>query len=145
MSQDSPASKQFLYITLVPFPLSVSFIKIAILFQYLRIFQASSRYRLACKSLIVIVVLLGSMFSVFIWVPCIPIAAYWNLSIENARCYGFSGRKLGEFMGYYVGHAVSNSVLDFIIFLLPLRLYFKPSTEGNVRISLLGFFIMGLW
>ena len=129
----------------MPYPLSVTFIKIAILCQYLRIFRASSAYRLACKSLIAIIALWGSMFSVMTWIPCIPIAAYWDLSIVDAKCYGFGGRQLAEFMCYFVGQAVSNSALDFIVFLLPVRLYFRPGTGGNIRVSLLCFFAMGLW
>lgn len=137
--------QQFLYMSTVPYPLSVAFTKLAILFQYLRIFQTSSTYRLVCKTLIIIVALWGCVYSVMIWVPCIPVAAYWDLSITDAKCYGFSGRQLREFMDYFVSQVVSSSVLDFIVFLLPIRLYFRPNTKGHVHLSLLCFFALGLW
>lgn len=128
----------------MPYPLSITFIKIAILFQYLRIFQTSSTHRVICKTLIAIVTLWGCVFSVMFWVPCIPVAAYWDLSITDAKCFGFGGRRLDEFMNYFVSQAVSNATLDFVIFLLPIRLYFRPGTKGHIRISLLCFFGMGL-
>ena len=100
---------------------------------------------MVCKSLIVIVALWGCVFSVMYWVRCVPITAYWDLSITDAKCFGFGGRRLQEIMNYIISQAVSNSVLDFVVFLLPIRLYFKPGTKGHVRISLLCFFGMGLW
>jgi hypothetical protein len=129
----------------LPFPLSVALIKIAILFQYLRIFQPCSRYTLVCKLMIGIVSVWGCTYSVMFWVPCIPVAAYWDLSITNAKCYGFGGRELREFMEYFISQVVSNSILDLVVFLIPVRLYFRPSTNGRVRLSLLCFFATGLW
>ena len=129
----------------MPYPLSVAFIKIAILLQYLRIFKVSSTYALVCKLLISIVSIWGCIYSVMFWVPCIPVTAYWELSITDAKCYGFGGRQLREFMDYYISQVVSNSILDLVVFLIPVRLYFRPSTNGRVRLSLLCFFAMGLW
>jgi len=100
--------------------------------------------RLLCKWLIVPISLWGAAFAVCTWVPCVPLAAFWDFSIQGAKCWGFGSRKLSEFMGYFVSQAITTSVLDFIIFIIPIRLYFNPRTEKRTRIALLCLFLLGL-
>ena len=43
-----------------------------------------------------------------------------------------------------MSQAVSTCILDFIIFIIPVQLYFKPGTQKKTRIALLCLFVMGL-
>ena len=124
--------------------MSVTFIKVALLFQYLRMFKAGSKCRLLCKCLIVIIPIWGLAFCLFYWIPCIPLAAYWDFSITDAKCWGFGSRQGGEFGRFFVSQAISTCVLDFIVFILPVRLYFKPDTQKKTRVALLCLFVLGL-
>jgi hypothetical protein len=127
-----------------PYPLSVTFIKIALLLQYLRIFKAGSRLSVVCKWLIIFVAVWGVTFAIFAWVPCIPLAAYWDFSIADAKCWGLGARQFSEFMPWFASQAITTSVLDFIVFILPAHLFFKPNTQRKTRIALLCLFGLGL-
>ena len=114
------------------------------MFQYLRIFEAGSKYSLLCKCLIVIIPIWGLAFALCRWIPCIPIAAYWDLSITDAKCWGFGSRQWDEFARFFVSQAISTCVLDLIIFVIPVQLYFKPDTRKKTRVALLCLFVLGL-
>jgi len=133
-----------MYIGSFTYPLSATFIKIALLLQYLRVFPAGSRIRVLCKWMIVITALWGVVFSICNWFSCSPVAAVWDLSIPNARCWGFASRDPLEFMRISVSQAITTASLDFIVFLIPARLYFRPDTSWGTRLSLLGLFTLGL-
>ena len=140
---DLPASK-VIYTANFGYPLSVIFIKVALLFQYLRIFQVGSKRRLTCKVLIGIVSIWGLIFCLFRWIPCIPLAAYWDMKLTDAKCWGYGSRNWNEFGTIFVSQAVSTCLLDFIDFFLPVRLYFTPGTQKETRVALLCLFAMGL-
>ncbi|KAK1760320.1 hypothetical protein QBC47DRAFT_366878 [Echria macrotheca] len=135
---------KLMYIGNFPYPMSVTFIKIALLFQYLRIFKPGSGYYVLCKYLIVAIALWGAAFAVIFWTPCIPLAAYWDFSITDARCWGYGSHDLDEFMRYFITQSVTTAVLDFVVFIVPARLYFQPKTERKTRIALLCLFALGL-
>lgn len=135
---------KIMYIGNFAYPLAVTFIKIALLFQYLRIFNATSKEALLCKCLIVFITIWGVVFAICNWVPCVPLAAFWDFSIKDARCWGLGSHQIEEFMRYFVSQAITTSALDFIVFVIPIRLYFKPKTQQRTRIALLCLFVMGL-
>ncbi len=135
---------QLMYIGNFPYPMSVAFIKIALLFQYLRIFPPGSRYRIICKWMVVIIAMWGFAFAILTWIPCSNVAAYWDFSITDARCWGLGSRDLHEFMSVFVSQAISTTVFDFIVFMIPISLFFKPDTQMKTRISLLCLFTVGL-
>ncbi|KAK4041599.1 integral membrane protein [Parachaetomium inaequale] len=143
----SPELQQFLrvlYIGSATYPLSATLIKLALLFQYLRIFEAGSRYTVFCKCMIVITIAWGTAFITLRWIPCYPVAAYWDFSIKDARCWGFGSRDPLAYKRVFMAQAISTAVLDFIIFAIPTRLYFKPVTQRKTRLCLLGLFTLGL-
>ena len=119
-------------------------IKLALLFQYLRIFAERPRYRLLCRVMLVLSTVWGLVFAALTWVPCWPVHAYWDFSVRDARCWGLGSHNLGEFMRVFVSQAITTAVLDFIVFVIPARLYFQPDTDRWTRFSLLGLFVLGL-
>lgn len=133
-----------MYIGSVSYPLSVTFVKLAILFQYLRIFKAGTRKRIVCKVLIVASALWGLAFAILTFIPCWPVSAFWDYTVSNPRCWGLGSRNLREFMDFFVGQAITTSAIDLIIFLLPFSLYFKPDTTRKTRLALGALFTLGL-
>lgn len=134
---------QVLYIGNATYPLSSTLIKLALLFQYLRVFETGS-YRFFCKCMIAISIAWGAAFMILRWFPCYPVAAYWDSSIKDARCWGFGSRDPLAFMHVYIGQATSTAILDFIVFAIPIRLCFKPETPRITRVCLLGLFAVGV-
>jgi hypothetical protein len=122
----------------------VVFIKLALLFQYLRIFKPGSRQAVLCRSMIIMVSIWGSIFAVIAWVPCVPLEGYWNFSMADARCWGLGSHDWDEFMRYFVGQAITTALLDFVVFAIPAQLCFKPATRRRTRIALLCLFGLGL-
>jgi hypothetical protein len=132
------------YISICTYPLSSTFIKTAVLLQYLRVFT-EPRTRLLCKCLIAIAALMGVVFAICSWFACFPVTAFWDLSIQNPRCWGFASRNKLEFMSIMVTQVVTAAVMDLVIFLIPARLYFRPGASKSTatRLSLLGLFVLG--
>jgi hypothetical protein len=127
-----------------PYPLSAVFIKLALLFQYLRIFRAGSRQAVLCRSMIIMISIWGSIFAVIAWVPCVPLEGYWNVSIADARCWGLGSHDWNEFMRYFVSQAITTALLDFVVFAIPAPLCFETATKRRTRIALLCLFGLGL-
>ncbi|KAK1624643.1 hypothetical protein BDP81DRAFT_464413 [Colletotrichum phormii] len=124
-------------------PMSTSLIKIAILLQYLRTFERGSKSRIFTIVMICIVAMWGTAFIFLAWVPCIPVAAYWDWSIPYRGRWGFGTQVAEELLRTYEAHATSNMILDFIIFAIPLPLYFNTEANKRSRKSVLGLFLLG--
>jgi len=121
------------------------FIKLALLCQYLLIFDMGSRRRQFCKWLIIFTSVWGIFFCLPTWVPCIPISAMWDVTARDARCWGFASGDLKQMLGFYITQSVSTTVIDLVIFLLPVHLFFQRGTQRKTRVALLGLFCLGLW
>lgn len=92
----------------------------------------------------VLVTLWSVPFTALNVVPCYPVAAYWDFSVPDAKCWAFGGRDLLEFMRAFVSYSVTTATLDFVIFMIPVQLFFKPGTDKKLRLSLISLFILGL-
>ncbi len=136
-------SPQVLYIGNLTYPLSTTFIKLALLLQYLRIFKPPSRTRILCKCMIVIVGAWGTAFTLLRWIPCYPVRAYWDLSIEHPHCWGFGSRNPVAYTHVFVAQAVSTAVLDLVVFVIPLPLCFRRGTPWRTRVCLVGLMVLG--
>jgi hypothetical protein len=132
-----------LYIGNATYPISATLIKLALLFQYLRVFGAGTRTRVFCKWMIAISAAWGAVFMTLRWVPCFPVYTYWDFSLEKVRCWGFGSRDPLPFMRVFVAQAVSTAVLDFIVFAIPIQLCFKPETQRKTRLCLMGLLVLG--
>ena len=137
-------TSQVLYFGNATFPVSYALIKLALLFQYLRVFDRGSRTRLFCKYMIAITAAWGIAFTILRWVPCYPVSSYWDASVRNSHCWGFGSRDFQAFARVFVGQASSSALLDLTIFAIPLPLCFKPGTPRKTRLCLVGLFFLGL-
>ncbi|KAK4448646.1 hypothetical protein QBC34DRAFT_438791 [Podospora aff. communis PSN243] len=138
------ANLKAVYITMASYPLSSTFIKTALLLQYLRVLTGP-RIRMLCRLMLVLTVLLGIAFAICSWFACYPVHAFWQLDRQpDAFCWGFGSRETTEFRHAILAQVISTAVADFIVFVIPARLYFQPSTPRATRLSLLGLFSLGL-
>ncbi len=67
----------------------------------------------------------GTAFTLLRWIPCYPVRAFWDLSIEKPHCWGFGSRNPVAYMHVFVAQAVSTAALDFLVFVIPLPLCFR--------------------
>ncbi|KAI1100036.1 hypothetical protein F4804DRAFT_345056 [Jackrogersella minutella] len=129
------------YVTNASYIMSTTLIKISLLFQYLRVYR-NGHMRSICIVMIVIVSAWGSAFSFMAWVPCFPVSGFWTFD-ARAKCYGFGSRDVSEFYASYVSHTAINTVLDMIVFAIPVPLYFQRDTVRRTKLGLVGLVTMG--
>ncbi|KAF2123975.1 hypothetical protein P153DRAFT_142057 [Dothidotthia symphoricarpi CBS 119687] len=139
------------YISNVIYCSSATLIKLAILFQYLRLFAETaastntSQYRLARRiiiSTIVLTILWGGSFVVIAIFPCHPIEKNWNIYLEGS-CFGFGSKDALVFFPTYAAHSASNMALDVLILLLPIPFLKVLRLAGKRRAGLITLFILG--
>jgi hypothetical protein len=131
---------------------SATFIKLAILFQYLRLFAetatttSSAQYRLARRItflLITLSSLWGIAFFVLAVFPCNPIAKDWNTSLPGT-CIGWGSKNPNHFFAMFAGHSASNMVLDLLVLLLPLPFLGILRIGGKSKAGLITLFSLGI-
>ena len=132
------------YIGTISYTLTHAFIKLALLFQYLRILGDNSKRRLLCKWLIGLTSIWGFVYSIPAWVPCYPVASAWDFSLPSRHCWGYMSRDPAQALGFYISHSVTATVLDLVIFALPVGLLFQRKAPKKTRVALLILFALGL-
>ncbi|EMD88857.1 hypothetical protein COCC4DRAFT_137122 [Bipolaris maydis ATCC 48331] len=140
-----------IYSTNAAYCASATLIKLAILFQYLRLFAeaapstTTNGYRLARRliwGMIVICTLWGLTFFLLAVFSCRPIAKNWNMNLPG-RCIGWGSKDPAKFFPMFLGHSVSNLVLDTMVLLLPVPFITALRIAGKSRAGLIGLFILG--
>ncbi|KAI1800229.1 hypothetical protein F4811DRAFT_540126 [Daldinia bambusicola] len=129
------------YVTNASYNTSTTLIKMSLLFQYLRIYR-SGGLRTTCIAMLVIISLWGAAYSFMGWVPCFPVSGYWNMGLDS-KCYGFGSTNANEVFKTYVSHTSVNTVLDMVVFAIPVPLYFRSGTVRRTKVGLIGLITMG--
>ncbi|KAK3365061.1 hypothetical protein B0T24DRAFT_422036 [Lasiosphaeria ovina] len=143
-SFDTQSFIKYFYFGGVTYPLALLFIKLALLFQYLRIFDRDSRRHRFCKGFIVFTSIWGLLYLAPFWVPCYPILNMWDFDKPPPRCWGFASLDKAQAMGFQISQSVSTTLIDLVIFFLPLHLVLRPRTQRTSRIALVLLFTLGL-
>lgn len=139
-----PTAMKWFYVANAAYTSTTVSIKLSLLCQYLRVFRESYRRGITI-SLLVIVILWGGAFSFMAWFPCFPIRGFWDKTMSPpARCYAFGYRTTVEAKSTLLAFAGSNMFLDFVIFLVPLTEYFRPSLNRKQLLAMTGLFAVGL-
>jgi hypothetical protein len=142
---------QHIYSTNVAYCTSATFIKLSILYQYLRLFSETApsttcaRYRLARRLTWVLVVLSsvwGVAFVLLAAFSCSPIAKNWNATLPG-RCVGWGTKDPDEFFAMFLGHSISNLVLDIVVLLLPVPFLSMLRIGGKSKAGLITLFSLG--
>lgn len=133
------------YIANGAYPMSTALIKLALLFQYLRLLGRGSTARVVTIITIVVVSMWGFAFAFLAWVPCVPVRAYWNLFIPDSEAtrYGYGSHDQAVFVATYLTNAATNMVLDLVTFAIPMSLWLDRSVQGKTRMALFGLFVLG--
>ncbi|KAG8167610.1 hypothetical protein KVR01_003299 [Diaporthe batatas] len=124
------------------YPGSTGFIKLALLFQYLRIYEKGSKFFVATLATIVFTILWGLAYSIIGWVPAVPVSGFWKMEIPATR-YGYGSLDVKSFVGTYESHAAINMLLDAVVLAIAVPMFFKQGMRKNSYWGLLGLFVLG--
>jgi hypothetical protein len=123
--------------------MSTTFVKLALLLQYLRVFNRGSFSHRFAFCMAIFVALWGLSFTIVAWFPCSPdISAYWSLK-SDVNCWGFASQDPKIFEMTFMTHTALNMVLDLIILSIPVSLYFQSGVPNKTRRGLTGLLFLG--
>jgi hypothetical protein len=123
-------ANNFLYV------LALTFVKISILFLYVRAFTYPI-VLVASKVLLGIVIVTHLWIIISVWTTCIPLDALWDLAKRpTAYCHPFS---------VWWSHAGINITTDLLIFALPLTVLRKIRAPRRQKTALYFVFGLGFW
>ncbi|GKT77445.1 integral membrane protein [Colletotrichum tofieldiae] len=124
--------------------MATALIKLALLFQYLRMFERGTKSRYITIFFITFTSVWGFAYSFLAWVPCVPVSAFWDFfSLTEAR-WAFGSRDPIVFARSFESHVGINVALDLIVFAIPIPLFLKAGLRTKSRMSLFGLFAMGV-
>lgn len=137
-------TSQYVYAANVTYCSSTALIKIAILLQYLRLFDMGSKIaRRICQVLIVITACWGLAFWLTALLGCMPIRANWDLSITDKKCVMFGSKDPKVLFAAFTGHATSNMFLDVLVLLTPIPFLKGLRMQGKTRWGIGALFLIG--
>ncbi|KAF5525607.1 Satratoxin biosynthesis SC1 cluster protein 4 [Colletotrichum aenigma] len=126
------------------YAMATALIKLALLFQYMRMFEAGSKSRFVTLVVIYITAAWGLAYSFLAFIPCFPVSAFWNLTTVTKDRWAFGSHDPVIFARTFESHVGMNVALDLIVFLIPLRLFLEQGLRAKSRLGLLGLFTMGV-
>lgn len=134
---------KFIWATNLTYTSSTSFIKLAILFQYLRLFDFQSKgARRVTWAMIVMVSVWGTSFFFLVLFSCRPIAKFWHWTLPGT-CVAWGSKDPVVFFPVWATHSATNMLLDILILVLPIPFLRGLRMQGRTRVGLIGLFIVG--
>lgn len=124
---------QMLWVAIPMYNASLACTKYSILFQYLRIFP-SRPFRIASYTVMGVVATYSSWAIVSGFVNCVPVAKFWNRSIEG-NCLSF------EALWFF--NAAMNIATDLTLLIMPMPLLSQLKLPRTQKIALVGVFAIG--
>ncbi|KAH7069965.1 hypothetical protein BKA63DRAFT_494157 [Paraphoma chrysanthemicola] len=140
-----------IYTTNITYSASTTFIKLSILFQYLRLFAENAptmppkNYKLARRavlSLITLCSIWGLTFFLLSIFPCSPVAKNWNPFLKGT-CFGWGSKEPHKFFAMFASHAASNTFLDILVLLVPLPFLRTMRLAGKSKAGFITLFTLG--
>ncbi|KAI1445514.1 hypothetical protein F5Y02DRAFT_127274 [Annulohypoxylon stygium] len=132
------------YIGNATYVTATALIKEALLLQYLRVFERGVFVRRFLIFLIIFTAFWGVAFSFLAWVPCVPVYTFWDNG-GGPNCFGYGSSYAAPFIATFQSHAAINMVLDTLVLIIPLPLFFKDGATACTRIRLVGLLSMGIF
>lgn len=123
------------YLSEIFYCLVIHFIKMSILWLYIRIFPETSFHRYFIATMVFMTISLAIFLPMVIW-QCVPIDAIWNFQRENAQCLSISG------VAY--ANAAVNLATEVAILVLPLPLLQRLRVSISKKIALYALFGAGV-
>lgn len=136
--------QQAFYVCNATYVTSTTLIKLALLFQFVRIFPRGTSTRILVEGLIVFTSLWGIAYAIMAWMPCIPVQAFWHpFDLDAGLCYGFGANRPKPFVATFESHTAVNMILDIIVLLIPVPLMWRERHSLAARLRLMGLLSMG--
>lgn len=123
------------YLAEVFYCLVIYFIKMSILFLYVRIFPETKFHRYFFATMAFVTIAIIILLPMVIW-QCVPIDAIWNLNRNNARCLSVPN------VAY--ANAAINIVTEVAILVLPIPLLRRLRVSLSKKIALYALFGAGV-
>ncbi|KAF2279130.1 uncharacterized protein EI97DRAFT_456523 [Westerdykella ornata] len=123
---------------------STTCIKLALLLQYLRLFDISSRKlpTTLTRAMIILISLWGATFFLLALFSCRPIAKNWNWMLPGT-CVAWGSKDANVFFACWAAHAASNMMFDILVFALPTPFLRDLRMQGKTRVGLVALFSLG--
>ncbi|KAF2744768.1 hypothetical protein M011DRAFT_407634 [Sporormia fimetaria CBS 119925] len=125
---------------------ATTFIKLSILFQYLRLFSNAHHRplvpRRVTQALLTLTALWGLTFFLLAIFSCRPIAKNWNFKLAGT-CVAWGSKDPNIFFASWAAHAASNMLFDILVFLLPAPFLKSLRLSGKSRVGLTALFSIG--
>ena len=132
-----------IWATNVTYSTSTTFIKLAILFQYLRLFEKQNRIAQRLTwFLITFTTLWGLTFTLLALFSCTPIAKNWDFKLDG-KCVAWGSKDPDVFFASWLAHSCSNMLLDILVLVLPIPFIHQLRMSGKTRVGLITLFSMG--
>ncbi|KAJ4351736.1 uncharacterized protein N0V89_007079 [Didymosphaeria variabile] len=134
---------KFLYVQNAAYYTCAGVVKLSLLCQYLRLFRKGI-IRQICIVLIVLTGLWAFFWFFQGWFPCFPVSGFWNRAqIPPAKCWGTGFGNVENSLTAFVAFAATNMMLDTIIFIIPMMLYFGPGLGSRQVLAIISLFTLG--
>lgn len=114
----------------------IALTKLSVLCFYRRIFAVARPLRITIWIVGGIVLAWWIAFTLASILQCIPIEGYWNPKIKAHCEYKY---------GFFLGQAVPNIMLDFVLLFLPLQPLWKLHMKRPHKLALGAVFVLGYW
>jgi hypothetical protein len=134
---------ELFYVLNINLNLSAAFIKLSLLFQFLRMFDKGTWAHKASIAGILLVTAWGLAFVLIAVFPCSYIPDAWNVLSRDAHCWGYASQNPDLFTATFVSHNLINTVFDIYITVIPFQLYFQPDVTLRQRLGLMVLLLMG--
>ncbi|KAK5114635.1 hypothetical protein LTR62_002208 [Meristemomyces frigidus] len=124
------------YASIIIYNAALFCIKMSLLFQYIRIFPQHG-FRIACFTLMAVVIVYSNwcVWSAIFF--CKPIAAFWDFDIAGAKCF--------DKQAVWFANAAINIVTDIATVILPLPLVRQLNMQKRSKLALSGVFALGFF
>ena len=137
---------KYVFASNLSYAISTTLIKLAILLQYLRLFDMRNiTARRLTVGMISFVAVWGLTFTLLILLSCVPVQKNWDVT-RPGKCvaFGVKGKANGnELYSSFAAHAGSNMLLDILILVLPIPFLRSLRMGGKTKIGIIALFVMG--
>lgn len=84
----------------------------------------------------------GLAYGILAWFPTSPVDAYWDLTKPAAR-YAYGTEYVDVFVATYESHAAINMLLDALVLVVAVPIFFRPGMRKNSYWGLIALFSIG--
>ena len=123
-----------LYFDEILYNTGIALTKLSVLAFYRRIFSITRPLKITTSIVGAVIIAWWVSFTMASILQCIPIQAYWKPKIKALRIYKY---------GFFLGQAIPNILIDFVLLLLPLHPLWKLKMKLSRRITLAVVFVLG--